>query len=95
MAQRPAGRRLLRTRGPAGRLDPAGNGIISSSYSTNFYQASFMPTYEYQCESCGKRFARIESIAKHARLRPVCPACKSKKVARLFTPFYAKTVRKS
>ncbi len=54
-----------------------------------------MPTYEYQCESCGKRFARIESIAKHARQRPVCPACKSKKVARMFTLFYAKTVPKS
>ena len=38
---------------------------------------------------------RIESVAKHARQRPVCPTCKSKKVARVFTPFYAKTVRKS
>lgn len=81
--------------GPTGRLDPASNGIISSSYPTSFYQVSFMPTYEYRCGGCGKRFARIESIAKHVRQRPVCPDCRSKKVARVFTPFYAKTVRKS
>ncbi len=54
-----------------------------------------MPRYEYQCEKCHKRFLRIERIAEHARVRPSCPKCKSKKTAQVFSPFYAKTVKKS
>lgn len=54
-----------------------------------------MPTYEYVCGSCGKRFTRTESIAAHGRKRPSCPGCSSKKVNRVFSAFYAKTVRKS
>lgn len=54
-----------------------------------------MPTYEYQCESCRKRFTRVESISRHGRARPKCPKCKSTKVTQVFSPFYAKTVKKS
>ena len=54
-----------------------------------------MPTYDYVCVTCGKRFSRTASIAVHARKRVACPACKSKKVDRIYSPFYAKTVRKS
>ena len=54
-----------------------------------------MPTYEYRCEKCGKQFARIESISAHDRTKASCPKCKSRSVTRVFTPFYAKTVKKS
>jgi putative FmdB family regulatory protein len=54
-----------------------------------------MPTYDYRCSKCGKRFQRIESISTHGRKRPVCPKCKSAKVEQLLAPFYAKTVKKS
>ncbi|MBI4502117.1 MAG: zinc ribbon domain-containing protein [Gemmatimonadetes bacterium] len=54
-----------------------------------------MPTYEYRCDKCGKQFSRIESISTHGRKKASCPKCKSAKVSRVFTPFYAKTVKKS
>ncbi len=54
-----------------------------------------MPTYEYQCENCRKRFSRIETMSAHGRKRPACPKCKSTKVAQIFSPFYAKTIKKS
>ncbi len=39
-----------------------------------------MPTYEYECQSCGKRFERFQSITEE----PIkeCPVC-DKKVKRL------------
>ena len=54
-----------------------------------------MPTYEYRCEKCGKEFSRIESIAAHGHGKVGCPKCKSPNVSQVFTPFYAKTVKKS
>jgi putative FmdB family regulatory protein len=54
-----------------------------------------MPTYEYRCEKCGRRFSRVEPIAVHGRRRPTCPKCKSARVAQVFSTFYAKTVKKS
>ena len=54
-----------------------------------------MPTYEYRCEKCRKAFTRIESIAAHGRKKAACPHCKSTSVSQVFTPFYAKTVKKS
>ncbi len=54
-----------------------------------------MPTYDYRCEKCGKRFSRIEAILTHGRKKVTCPKCKSAAVAQVFTPFYAKTVKKS
>jgi len=54
-----------------------------------------MPTYDYACEKCDHHFSLVETIHEHDRRRPKCPACKSTSVKRVFTPFYAKTVRKS
>lgn len=54
-----------------------------------------MPTYEYRCEKCGKRFSVVESISRHGRKRPACPKCKSVKVEQQFSPFFAKTAKKS
>jgi putative FmdB family regulatory protein len=54
-----------------------------------------MPTYEYRCVACRKEFTRVESLVEHERSKVVCPECRSTNVERIFTPFYAKTVRKS
>jgi putative FmdB family regulatory protein len=54
-----------------------------------------MPTYEYRCEKCGTQFTRIEAIQSHGRKKAACPKCKSASVSQVFTPFYAKTVKKS
>jgi len=54
-----------------------------------------MPTYEYQCEKCGRKFSIIQRISAQGRKRPSCPKCKSAKVNQVFSPFYAKTVKKS
>lgn len=54
-----------------------------------------MPTYEYECEHCGRRFTKIESISAHGDRAPKCPSCKSAKTHQVTSTFYAKTVRKS
>jgi putative FmdB family regulatory protein len=54
-----------------------------------------MPIYEYHCAACGNDFSRNESVAAHERAKVACPKCKSAKVERTFSAFYAKTGRKS
>ena len=54
-----------------------------------------MPTYDYRCTKCGKRFSLIESIIEHGHRRPACPKCRSKSVTRILAAFFAKTARKS
>ena len=54
-----------------------------------------MPTYQYQCDKCGKTFTRVERISSHGRRKPACPKCQSTKVTQVMTSFFAKTARKS
>jgi putative FmdB family regulatory protein len=54
-----------------------------------------MPIYEYHCTACDERFTRYEPIGEHGRQRPPCPECGSRAVEPVFSPFFAKTVRKS
>ena len=54
-----------------------------------------MPTYEYQCGSCGEVFEQQESIAEHETVKPKCPKCGGTKVTRAYSRFYAKTSKKS
>jgi putative FmdB family regulatory protein len=54
-----------------------------------------MPTYEFKCEKCGKKFAVTETYSEHDRHDEKCPKCGSKKVGQLITPVYAKTSKKS
>ncbi len=55
-----------------------------------------MPAYDYKCNGCGKEFTVYLSI-REFDMRPTikCPGCQSKDVERKFTPFFAKTSRKS
>ena len=55
-----------------------------------------MPAYEYTCKSCGKEFTVYLSIREfdtHPKIK--CPKCGSGSVERKFTPFFAKTSKKS
>jgi putative FmdB family regulatory protein len=54
-----------------------------------------MPIYEYRCTKCHARFSQQQRIEEHGRKRPACPTCKSHAVEQVFSPFFAKTVRKS
>lgn len=54
-----------------------------------------MPTYEYECRDCNKKFTLILSISEHDRGSVSCPKCKSKKVKQSISFFTAKTSRKS
>ena len=40
-----------------------------------------MPTYQYRCEKCGKKFERSETISEHDAVKSKCPKCGSKKVS--------------
>jgi putative FmdB family regulatory protein len=54
-----------------------------------------MPTYEYACSECGKKFSLTLTFAEHDQGRAACPKCKSKKVAQRFSTVFTKTSRKS
>jgi len=43
-----------------------------------------MPTYDYECASCGHRFELFQSIT--ARAKRKCPACGKRKLRRLIGP---------
>jgi putative FmdB family regulatory protein len=54
-----------------------------------------MPTYDYRCQSCKKKFSLTLSIKEHDASRVKCPKCGDKKVEQLITQFIAKTSKKS
>ena len=54
-----------------------------------------MPTYEYLCKKCRKAFTLLISMSEHDKGGITCPSCKELKVIQQYTPFFAKTSRKS
>lgn len=54
-----------------------------------------MPTYEFKCSNCGKTFELSMPVAERETRKVSCPSCKSKKVERTITGFFAKTSRKA
>ena len=58
-----------------------------------------MPTYEFQCEKCRKRFELIYSVADYERWmkrkKIKCPKCASIRVMRQISAFEVKTSKKS
>jgi putative FmdB family regulatory protein len=54
-----------------------------------------MPTYEFVCEKCKKRFSLILSISEHEKKKYACPKCNSKKVRQQVTAFQTVTSKKS
>ena len=54
-----------------------------------------MPTYEYVCGDCGKKFSVIMTFAEHDKGLTACPKCKGRKVDQRFSAVFTKTSRKS
>lgn len=54
-----------------------------------------MPTYEYLCGDCGKKFSQTMSFSKHDKARVACPKCEGRKVSQQFSAVFTKTSRKS
>jgi putative FmdB family regulatory protein len=54
-----------------------------------------MPTYEYECQDCKKKFTVIQSISEYGKTKASCPKCKSAKVKQSISLFTTKTSRKS
>ncbi len=55
-----------------------------------------MPSYDYVCSACKKTFTIFLTLKEaEAHPRVLCPDCKSDKVEKQFTAFFAKTDRKS
>lgn len=54
-----------------------------------------MPTYEFRCLKCQKKFARHMTISEFVRRRQSCPSCGSKRVEREIAGFFAITAKKS
>jgi len=54
-----------------------------------------MPTYEYRCGKCNRKFTLAMTIAEHERRRPKCPRCGSGRVSQQISAFYAQTAKKS
>ncbi len=54
-----------------------------------------MPTYDYRCDQCRKRFSLTMTIKEHDTRRVKCPKCSSVKVSQQPRRFYAQTSKKS
>ena len=54
-----------------------------------------MAEYEYRCLKCKKPFTISESMGEHGARTHRCPACRSTRVERILSPFFAKTSKKS
>ena len=54
-----------------------------------------MPSYDYRCPKCNKKFTTILSIGNHDAGKVKCPNCGERKVQQLITAFLVKTSRKS
>ena len=54
-----------------------------------------MPMYDYKCLDCGKESLIVVTLKEHAAGGIVCPACGSKNLQQLFSPFIAHTTKKS
>jgi putative FmdB family regulatory protein len=54
-----------------------------------------MPTYEFICEKCKKRFTLMMKISEYEKKKFRCPKCTSKKVKQQITSFQTITSSKS
>jgi len=54
-----------------------------------------MPTYDFRCGGCKKKFSLTMTIGERSRKRIKCPKCGSAKPEAVFSSFFAKTSRKA
>jgi putative FmdB family regulatory protein len=54
-----------------------------------------MPTYEYRCLNCKKRFEVMMSVSEYEKGKVKCPKCGKRKVAQQISEFMIQTSKKS
>ena len=54
-----------------------------------------MPTYDFKCGKCKKKFTLSMSISEYEKTKFKCPKCKSAEVKQLIVPFQVTTSKKS
>ncbi|MBN1848018.1 MAG: zinc ribbon domain-containing protein [Deltaproteobacteria bacterium] len=54
-----------------------------------------MPSYDFKCEKCNKKFTLNLTIREYENTKFRCPKCKSTKVKQQITPFQTVTGKKS
>jgi putative FmdB family regulatory protein len=54
-----------------------------------------MPTYEYACLDCKKKFEIVEPISRHNPKNVKCPKCGKKNVDRQWSSLFVETAKKS
>ena len=54
-----------------------------------------MPTYEFVCAACRKKFTLVMTFSEKDSKRVTCPKCKSRRVKQRFTSVYTQTSNKS
>lgn len=54
-----------------------------------------MPTYDFTCEKCKKKFTLIMTISEYEKKKIRCPKCKSVRVKQQISPFQVVTSKKS
>jgi putative FmdB family regulatory protein len=54
-----------------------------------------MPTYEYLCKRCAKKFTLVMSVSEYEKKKVKCPKCQSTKVEQKVQSFFAVTSKKS
>lgn len=54
-----------------------------------------MPTYDYRCKKCGKKYSMTQSMADHSANKGKCPKCGSRTRETVIQTVFAKTSKKS
>jgi putative FmdB family regulatory protein len=54
-----------------------------------------MPSYDFRCKKCRKRFSLKLTVLELDLRRYKCPKCGSKRLEKLITGFFAQTSKKS
>jgi putative FmdB family regulatory protein len=58
-------------------------------------EVRIMPTYEFKCEKCKKRFELIMTVSEYDSKKIRCPKCKSTRVRQQISSFQTITSKKS
>jgi putative FmdB family regulatory protein len=54
-----------------------------------------MPTYDYVCKKCKKKFSAMMRLSERETKKIKCPKCASLDVSQVIQPFFATTSKKS
>jgi putative FmdB family regulatory protein len=71
------------------------NAVICTDNGNTGKEGYDMPTYDFKCEKCSKKFSLLISVSEYDKKGFRCPKCKSTKVKQQITSFQVTTSKKS